>query len=94
MAQYRSHASDDNKIALKSASKNSNQRSWVSVRINEIEQYKMEPRHAWVAVRELNEMFSGHHRKFTVMKLKKSDGTLAKTDKENKTRATSGRASF
>ena len=28
-------------------------------------------------------MFTGHHRKVTVMKLKKSDGTLAKTDKEN-----------
>ena len=56
---------------------------WVSVRIGEIERCKFEPREAWRAVRELNEMFTGHHRKVTVMKLKKSDGTLAKTDKEN-----------
>jgi hypothetical protein len=82
-AQYRSYASDDNKIVLKSARsavktavKESKLR-WVSVRINEIDQYKMEPRHAWVAVRELNEMFSGHHRKSALVTMQGFLSTMA-----------------
>ena len=65
MAAFRSNASDSNKIALKTARsavktavKEAKLR-WVSVRIGEIERYKFDPREAWRAVRELNEMFMG-----------------------------------
>jgi hypothetical protein len=56
---------------------------WLSSKLTEIEQLDNSPRDAWKSFREVNAGFTGHHNKAVNMKMKKADGTMAKTDKEN-----------
>jgi hypothetical protein len=56
---------------------------WLSSKLTEIERLDNNPRDVWKSFREVNAGFTGHHNKAVNMKMKKADGTMAKTDKEN-----------
>jgi hypothetical protein len=56
---------------------------WLSSKLTEIKQLNNNPRDGWKSFREVNAGFTGHHNKAVNMKMKKADGTMAKTDKEN-----------
>jgi hypothetical protein len=56
---------------------------WLSSKLTEIERLDNNPRDAWKSFREVNAGFTGHHNKAVKLKMKKADGTIAKTDKEN-----------
>ena len=45
--------------------------------------FRGSPREAWEATRTIEASFTGHHRKPTMMQMKKPDGQKAQTDKEN-----------
>ena len=57
--------------------------NWLDSKLNEIEQLDNNPRDAWKSFREINAGFTGHHKKAINMKMRKTNGTMAKTDKEN-----------
>ena len=45
--------------------------------------FRGNPREAWEATRTIEASFTGHHRKPTMMQMKKPDGEKAQTDEEN-----------
>ena len=45
--------------------------------------FRGSPREAWEATRTIEVSFTGHHRKPTMMQMKKPDGEKAQTDEEN-----------
>jgi hypothetical protein len=45
--------------------------------------FRGSPREAWEATRTIEASFTGHHRKLTMMQMKKPDGEKAQTDEEN-----------
>jgi hypothetical protein len=56
---------------------------WLDFKLAAIEKINGDPQNAWKSIRELNAGFSGHHEQAVVMKMKKKDGTFAKTEAEN-----------
>jgi hypothetical protein len=56
---------------------------WLDSKLTKIERLDNNPRDAWKSFREVNTGFTGHHNKAVNMKMKKADGTMVKTDKEN-----------
>jgi hypothetical protein len=56
---------------------------WLQTKLEEIENYKDQPRNHWRAAREINAGFGGHHTKKTTIKMMKPDGTLASNQEES-----------
>ena len=56
---------------------------WQEKKATEVHQMRYDPKNAWKAVRELQEGISQHHVKPTIMKMRKENGELARTDEEN-----------
>ena len=44
---------------------------------------KYDPREAWKAMREISSMFAGHIKSAVTTRMRKKDGTIAKTEAEN-----------
>jgi hypothetical protein len=86
---YFKHRSPANKIQLAAERKKVKKtiidarNKWLGIKITEIENLDQDPRSAWKAIREINDGFSGHHKKATIIKMRKPDGTLAKNEQEN-----------
>jgi hypothetical protein len=56
---------------------------WLESKLAEVESINDDPRSAWKSIKEINAGFSGHHEKAVAMKMRKKDGTLARTEAEN-----------
>jgi hypothetical protein len=56
---------------------------WLELKLNKIESINEDPWSAWKSIKEINAGCSGHHKKAVVMKMRKEDGTFAKTEAEN-----------
>jgi hypothetical protein len=56
---------------------------WLESKLDEIKSINDDPQSAWKSIKEINAGFSSHHEKAIVMKMKKKDGTFAKTEAEN-----------
>jgi hypothetical protein len=56
---------------------------WLKSKLDEIEQSNYYPPSTWKSIKEINTGFSRHHQKAVTMKMRKKDGTFAKTEEEN-----------
>jgi hypothetical protein len=53
------------------------------LKLGESEAINDDPRSTWQSIKEINTGFSGHHEKAVIIKMRKNDGTFAKTEAEN-----------
>jgi hypothetical protein len=56
---------------------------WMQTKLEEIENYRNQPRNHWKSAREIVDGYTNHHRKPKVIKMKKPDGSLARTEEES-----------
>jgi hypothetical protein len=56
---------------------------WLKRKIDEYESMNQDSRNAWKALREIEAGFNGHHKKMTIIKMRKADGTLARNEEES-----------
>jgi hypothetical protein len=56
---------------------------WMETKLEEIENYRNQPRNHWKSAREIVDGYTNHRRKPKVIKMKKADGSLASNDEES-----------
>ena len=89
LQKYTKEKTNDNKgkakdarLRLKKAVDTAKEK-WLNEKAEEIESRKTSPKDIWKALNEAKAGKYGHHIKAVTIKMKKSDGTLAKNDIEN-----------